>query len=272
MRKVEVKESSYIAEVSFRKLHFNSPAGGSFPALQSLTLCITTSNLPYTILFFSRNLEHVSILVSWPFSNDVPHDAISGAASVISTIPTSALQRLFIQIDPARMPWPHFKDSLSSLILRCGPSLTVFVSEIPLSDTAVNHLLQLPHPHTHHGSVLYETGPKNVGATRRSHRRQGLCGRRSRFDGGHIKLYPSMYDAICRSVHPEELRHHRSGELAIRPSVWTPAGVLGRPAQSIGSPLSDHILGKLLVLNAPWASTPHDCRTRAGISTLAASQ
>ena len=43
------------------------------------------------------------------------------------------------------MPWSYFKDSLSSVVLRCGPSLMEFTSTVPLSDTAVNHLIQLPH-------------------------------------------------------------------------------------------------------------------------------
>ena len=43
------------------------------------------------------------------------------------------------------MPWEHFKESLSSVVLRCGPSLTEFTSPIPLSDAAVDHLIHLPH-------------------------------------------------------------------------------------------------------------------------------
>jgi hypothetical protein len=43
------------------------------------------------------------------------------------------------------MPWEYFKDSFSSIVSRCGPSLTEFSSPIPLSDAATNHLIQLPH-------------------------------------------------------------------------------------------------------------------------------
>ena len=36
------------------------------------------------------------------------------------------------------------RDPLSSVVLRCGPSLTEFISTVPLSDAAVDHLIRLP--------------------------------------------------------------------------------------------------------------------------------
>jgi len=46
------------------------------------------------------------------------------------------------------MRWAELKEALSSVVLRCGPSLTSFVSSVPMSDAAINHLLQLPHLRT----------------------------------------------------------------------------------------------------------------------------
>jgi len=43
------------------------------------------------------------------------------------------------------MPPPSLTDSFSSLVLRCGPSITEFVCLTPLSDAATSHLVHLPH-------------------------------------------------------------------------------------------------------------------------------
>ena len=42
----------------------------------------------------------------------------------------------------------YFEDSLSSVILRCGPQLTELSLPVALSDAAVNHLIQLSNLHT----------------------------------------------------------------------------------------------------------------------------
>ena len=65
-------------------------------------------------------------------------------ASTIFVLPTSSL-RIFSSADHVAMPWEYFKDSLSSVGLRCGLSLTMYDSPIPLSDAVLNHLIQLPH-------------------------------------------------------------------------------------------------------------------------------
>ena len=62
-------------------------------------------------------------------------------------MPTSTLQSLSVKIG-CSTDLAYFKDSVSSIALRCGPSLTELTSQIPLSDVAVNHLIRLPHLHT----------------------------------------------------------------------------------------------------------------------------
>ena len=148
MRRVSINRRVVLAEDTFPKFRLNSPPGGWFPALQELSWRITESNLPYADLFISPHLERVSIsmLPSWR-DPEVPHDVLQAAALTISTLPGSALRRLDVDIS---LPWTYFKDPLSSLVLRCGSSLTEFTSPIPLSDEAVNHLIQLPHLLTWH--------------------------------------------------------------------------------------------------------------------------
>ena len=67
--------------------------------------------------------------------------------SIISTLPVSALRSLVIRVDPCGLHWADFKEPFSSLVERCGPSLTEFASPARLSDAAINHLIQLPHLH-----------------------------------------------------------------------------------------------------------------------------
>jgi len=77
-------------------------------------------------------------------SEEVPHDILSTAASKISKLPAPTIQFLDISRE---IPWAHFTDPLSAFVLRCGPPLTDFPT-IPLSDAAINHLIQLPHLRT----------------------------------------------------------------------------------------------------------------------------
>ena len=138
-----------LGEDAFRKLRLNSPASGWFPALQELYWCIAEHNLPYVDLSFSPHLTGISILVSRSWRNShVPHSLLPVIASIISAFPGSALQSLCVDVGHCMVPWQYFQDSLSSVILRCGPPLVEFVSPIPLSEAAVDHLIQLPRLHT----------------------------------------------------------------------------------------------------------------------------
>jgi len=154
MRRVCLSQRQALGKDTLLKLRLNSPAGGWFPALQVLDWCITRSHLPYADLFFSPHLRKIFLRLplSWYLSG-VPHDALPAIASAISTLPTSALQSLSVfslAFWSSMTPWGDFAISLSSVVLRCGPSLKEFTSTIPLSDAAVNHLIRLPHLRTCH--------------------------------------------------------------------------------------------------------------------------
>ena len=153
MRRVLVDDwFSPLEDDILRQLRLNSPATGRwFPALRGLSWCITKQNAPYANLFLSPHLEKVTIYTSWPWDNsEAPPGILPTIASTISALPGSTLQHLLIAVEHLGFPWEYFKDTLSSVILRCGSSLTEFTSPIPLSDAAVNHLLQLPHLHIWH--------------------------------------------------------------------------------------------------------------------------
>ena len=152
MRQIWVDESLSIGEDIYHKLELNSPTGGWFPALQELAFCVTKSSHLYLGMFFSPHLKKFSIYISWSgmIFPQIPSGVLLALASTLATLPVSALQNLHIDVDDDTTPWAHFKDSLSSVILRCGPSLTEVTSPIPLSDAAINHLIRLPNLRTWH--------------------------------------------------------------------------------------------------------------------------
>ena len=146
MREVRVDELDPTEEVLSR---LNSLAGW-FPVLQDLSWGCTESNLPYANLFFSPHLERVSIHTPCPTTGfKDPPKFRATIASTFSTLPVSTLQSLSVEIRFVTDS-TDFKDFPSSLVLRCGSSLTKFTSTIPLSNTAVNHLVHLPRLRTWH--------------------------------------------------------------------------------------------------------------------------
>ena len=152
MYRVCLDESWALEEDAFSKFRHNSPAGGWFPALRELDWCATRSNLPCVNVFLSPHLKKISIRLPPPwYGFGVPSDALPAIASIIFALPTSALQSLKVfSLTPWNYKTPRaaFRDSLSSAVLGCGPSLTEFISIVPLSETAVEHLIRLPHLHT----------------------------------------------------------------------------------------------------------------------------
>ena len=139
----------FLEEETLNKLHLNSPPGGWFPALQFLSWCITESNLPWANLFFSPHLKRIQIYTESLWDDDTVSPAIFPTlASIISTLPTSSLEVMWVDDGYPTMVWAHLKDSLSSLILRCGPSFTDHNSPVPLSNAALHHLIHLPHLRT----------------------------------------------------------------------------------------------------------------------------
>ena len=144
-----MNECTSIEGATLNKLRLNSPPGRWFPALQDLSLRITESDLPWTDLFFSPHLKRIRIYVPWSLHNTpLPLGFLQTLASIISALPTSSLERVSVHTGYEEIPWAHFKDSFSSIILRCGPAFTECDSPIPLSDAAMDHLIHLPHLHT----------------------------------------------------------------------------------------------------------------------------
>ena len=117
--------------------------------LQDLSWCITESNLPYGDLFSSPHLKRISICIIWSWTHTGPPPCVlSTMFSTISALPTSSLERISVHAKHFTVPWAQFKDSLSSVVLRCGSLFAEYNSPVPLSNAALDHLIQLPHLRT----------------------------------------------------------------------------------------------------------------------------
>ena len=141
MRVLNMDERLALGEDAFRRFRLNAPAGGWFPALRILHCTTTAHSLPYIDLLFSSQLETVSIFIPQWGPSTISKNLLPSLASSISSLPASALRSLWIS---HVMPSRDLENSISSIVLRCGPLLTHITSAIPLSDAAVNHLIQLP--------------------------------------------------------------------------------------------------------------------------------
>jgi hypothetical protein len=117
--------------------------GGSLiPKLERLTWNI--SHMPTLLtafpLFLSPSLKHVTLYTDpeTQLRDDQPKKLVK----MISLLPPS-LEHLSIMCYD--LGDNSLEDAISSLVLRCGPSLTSFGTCVGLSVAAICHLIQLPH-------------------------------------------------------------------------------------------------------------------------------
>lgn len=118
------------------------PDGPLFPMLKQLhwDLRGADSALGFSHLFLSQNLQHVTLYVT-PSLFSIPRGRAAVLVQAISSLPTS-LEELFVMCSQGREE--SLKGAISSFICRCGPSLRSFGTFLPLSETAIHHLMQLP--------------------------------------------------------------------------------------------------------------------------------
>ena len=123
-------------------VNFNSSDGTLFPGLRDLTW--EARSYPLDRLFLSPHLTHFTFLC--PSSLDrLPDHLISNLTSVTADLQTSSLQSLRISLYVTEEKIPtSLKSAVSSAVLRCGPPLTNLSVQVPLSDVAVQHIMQLP--------------------------------------------------------------------------------------------------------------------------------
>jgi len=146
MRRISVGCRKVLGEAAIRQFRLNSPADGWFPALRVLDWVITEHNLPYIDLVLSPSLEAITISTPpWWILPRFTRSILPALTPIFSVLPAPTLQTLHFSTDNHDIPWEDLKNSFSSVVLRCGPSLTTLVSSVPLSDAAVDHTIRLPH-------------------------------------------------------------------------------------------------------------------------------
>ena len=142
MRGLHLGSYGKLSDNTLHQLSSNSPGGVLFPRLKWLCWDVHETSITPTFfrLFLSPHLKRV-ILCSYEFS-DIPSGQLAGLVQIISFLPTSIED---LTISCGRGDEEPLKDVISSFLCRSGSSLRRFHSNLPLSEAAIHHLMQLPH-------------------------------------------------------------------------------------------------------------------------------
>jgi hypothetical protein len=142
MRGLHLSPDGDITRNTLFRFSRNSPGGVSFPKLEWLRwdLDEMLNALTFFHLFLSPHLKRVTFHI-YPGRPYIPWGQLAAIVRIISFLPTS-LEHLSLMCGQG-VEGP-LEDVMSSLVLRCGPSLRSFGTCVPLSEAAIHHLMQLP--------------------------------------------------------------------------------------------------------------------------------
>jgi len=141
MRELCIGLDEHITCSALSRLSSNSPNGVLCPKLDRLDWEVgVASPLSFPRLFLSPRLKRVNLHAFCTYFG-ARLDHMPLVKEAILSLPGS-LEDLSLMY----CPWKGkpLKDAISSLVLRCGPSLRSFGSSAALSEEAVYHLMQLP--------------------------------------------------------------------------------------------------------------------------------
>ena len=116
-----------------------------FPKLEWLHWDIYEAHVAFPFLHLllpSPHLRRITLYIHLQSPN-ISQEYLGQLVQVISLLPTP-LEYLFVRRNRYLMAEKPLKDTISSLVCRCGPSLRTFSTCIPLSEAAIHHLVQLP--------------------------------------------------------------------------------------------------------------------------------
>ena len=130
----------YIPRDTFLRLSRSSAGEVLFPRLERLCYHIEETDVPpsHFHLFFPPRLK---IFALYRVSS-VPSDQVAVLVHIISFL-TNSLHGLTLKFYGQRRE-PLLEDAMSSFVCRHGSLLRHFGSDIPLSEAATHHLMQLP--------------------------------------------------------------------------------------------------------------------------------
>ncbi|KAF9648751.1 hypothetical protein BDM02DRAFT_3186859 [Thelephora ganbajun] len=142
MRRIDLGPDRKISRRTFFVLSRNCPGGVLFPKLEWLLWDINEACIILTFfrLFFSPSLKRVT---SYGHStvSVIPQDMLEDLAQIILSFPASLEDLSFTCVQGYG---GFLSDEMSSFVCRRGSSLRQFSSNVPLSEAAICHLMQLP--------------------------------------------------------------------------------------------------------------------------------
>ena len=148
MRRLVLNWQSGTPEEVFR---LGSTEGVVCPRLQDLDLRANFDTLPFYRLLLSPKLTSLSLTYSSSFIELEPlEEELPIIQPVIMALDTFPLQRLRLRLNISRAAGRQMEPVISSAVLRCGPALKNLAIFSPLSDAAVQHIMQLPNLDTWH--------------------------------------------------------------------------------------------------------------------------
>jgi hypothetical protein len=156
MRRLNFNLDPHAPEEVLRTISVDSSNRILCRGLQGLTWVARPFSLPLYRLFVSPRLTAFSFTCR-SFGGRDPDEVFSNLTSMIAELPTSSLQSFPADLYLGAAPIPmDLKSAVSSVVFRCDPSLATLSLLLPLSDVAVQQIMNLPLGLVP-GSVLYSS-------------------------------------------------------------------------------------------------------------------
>ena len=191
MREIFFSLSATVSDKVLRAISANLPSGIMCPLLQRLTWS-SPGNRTFNRILVSSHLTTFSF---WGTSAAI--GVLADLASVMTELRTPFLQTLVVHVPVLKDPiLTSLTVAISSAILRCGSSLTSVVVSVPLTDAAIQHIMQLP------GLTTWETegGPPVIS------------------DLSAVDTFPKLQDLCLRSTEALEWLSFFGGKTHCAPS------------------------------------------------------
>ena len=143
MRRLILKWDCEIPEKVFHLLSLGATEGVLCPGLRRLRWEAYSHILPFYRLIISPTLTSLSLTYTSFFLESLEKE-LSIVQPVMMGLDTSSLQRLHLQLSIPKEASRQTESVVSSAVLRCGPALVNLAVFSPISDAAMQHIMQLP--------------------------------------------------------------------------------------------------------------------------------
>ena len=139
MRQISFTLEARVSDEVLHAISANLPNGFPCPQLREL-FWVSSGNRTFNRIFVS---SHLTKFRFWYCPSNI--EVLADLASVMADLQTPSLQHLEISDHVPEDPiLTSLMSVISSVIPRCGPSLTSVIVSVPLTDAAIWHIMQLP--------------------------------------------------------------------------------------------------------------------------------